>query len=348
MKWMTVNYLHALGLAYTEQGRYIEAEQTLKRAIEWEIAARAHVPEVDMSNHALCLSELGRLYYTQARHAECESVLKRALPIAPQYMKPKIIQQLGTLYQADGRIDEAEQLLRWLVKHDEQTQGPERVRDGNIQRLGEFLSRQGRCAEAEALLKQALKLRRETYGPESPQVAETLSELAGVYSRQSRHAEAVPLLEQALADQEKALGTQSRFLHPILCRLGLVYLSMERFKQAGLIADRAIAISEHTGGSLRDRYNELTLRALVKWRSHGPNDAMPDLRRALDLAEDMRAEASGTSRERAAAFIEFGYVFEMMVDGQTQLGDPGEAFRAIERLPCPFPFGRTPNGRGRP
>ena len=57
----------------------------------------------------------------------------------------------------------------------------------------------------------------------------------------------------------------------------------------------------------------------------------PDLRRAIDLAEQQRGRASGAEHERAEYFTRFAGAFERMVAWQTELGDVSEALAAIER-----------------
>ncbi len=55
------------------------------------------------------------------------------------------------------------------------------------------------------------------------------------------------------------------------------------------------------------------------------------MRQALDLAEQQRGHSAGAEQDRAQAFSQFANSFEHMVEWQTELGSPAEAFAAIER-----------------
>ncbi len=56
--------------------------------------------------------------------------------------------------------------------------------------------------------------------------------------------------------------------------------------------------------------------------------------RALDLAEQMRGQSSGSEHQRAAFFGSFASVYEQMVSWRTELSQPAEVLETMERSRC--------------
>ena len=59
----------------------------------------------------------------------------------------------------------------------------------------------------------------------------------------------------------------------------------------------------------------------IDWHTSRRSEALVDLHRAMDLAEQQRAQASGGEQERATAFAESSYLYERMLDWQMELHD---------------------------
>jgi CHAT domain-containing protein len=123
--------------------------------------------------------------------------------------------------------------------------------------------------------------------------------------------------------------------HPQLARTlenqVLLYKDLKRFSDAAPLADRAVAICERNGPVPVITANAYFLRATVAWNLERTADAVADMKRSMDLAEQQRAHASGGERERAEYFTRFASAFEIMLDWQTRLGDMNEALSTMER-----------------
>jgi tetratricopeptide (TPR) repeat protein len=78
-------------------------------------------------------------------------------------------------------------------------------------------------------------------GPEHPNVATSLSNLAGLYQAQGRYADAEPLLKRALAIQEKALGPDHPDVARSLNNLATLFTAEGRYADALPIVQRTIA-----------------------------------------------------------------------------------------------------------
>src|SRR6516225_6732485 len=86
------------------QGRYAEAEQQFKSALQ---AAEAF--GTDNPHLATSLNSLGQVYRAQGRYAEAEPLLKRALALREQILGPEdpvlaqSLHNLAALYTAQSR-----------------------------------------------------------------------------------------------------------------------------------------------------------------------------------------------------------------------------------------------------
>jgi CHAT domain-containing protein len=73
------------------------------------------------------------------------------------------------------------------------------------------------------------------------------------------------------------------------------------------------------------------MRSYAHWKAGRRNEALTDLRQAIEQAEQQRFHTSGAEVERATAFGWYREAFEAMVAFQVELGDVDQAFAAIER-----------------
>ena len=185
--------------------------------------------------------------------------------------------------------------------------------------------------EAESLYQQALAIREKALGPEHIDVAVSLSGLAGLYRLQGRYAEALPLLERGLAVREEVIGTEHPIVASSLNELAGLYFEQDRPDDAEPLVDRAIAIYDRTHASPSDRFDAHYLRARICWNLNRPHEAVKDLQRAMDLAEQQPGQSGGAEQEPAQHFSRFAEAFERMVGWQVELGDTAEALAAIER-----------------
>jgi tetratricopeptide (TPR) repeat protein len=120
-----------------------------------------------------------------------------------------IVNNLGSLYYAQGRYSEAEPLLDRALTGNEKTLGPEHPETlASVNSLGLLYERQGRYGEAEPVLKRALTGYEKTLGPEHPLTLTSINSLGSLYRVEGRYGETEPLLKRALAGNEKALGPE--------------------------------------------------------------------------------------------------------------------------------------------
>lgn len=142
-----------LGIAYSNQGKYAQAESLLKNALESsrQAAGEEHRDTVKFT------FALGDLYYRQSKYTQAEPYLTKALdlyrrvlgPTAPDTTNAKLT--LAGLRLNQKNYEEAEPLFREAL-HDYEKLPDNWTRNSAQSLLGESLARQKKYSEAEPLL----------------------------------------------------------------------------------------------------------------------------------------------------------------------------------------------------
>lgn len=166
---------------------------------------------------------------------------------------------------------------------------------------GMYVLEQAHYTQAAFLLRKALDMRIRVQGQEHSDVAESLTNVAGVYLYQGKYATAEPLLARALEVRERVQGPEQPDVAICLNNLALCYYHQGKYAAAEPLFRRALAIWERMAGEehpdVARTLNNLALlyigqrqytlaeplyqRALVIWESiHGP--AHPDVATCLN------------------------------------------------------------------
>ena len=119
----------------------------------------------------------------------------------------KAIHNLGALLERQGKLDEAEPLLRKALEASRATLGdrhPHTLR--SINNLGRLLKDQGKLDEAEPLLREALQATRATLGNRHPGTLAAIHDLGALLKDQGKLDEAEPLLREALEARRATQG----------------------------------------------------------------------------------------------------------------------------------------------
>lgn len=192
--------LNSLGTALAAQGRFDEAEATLRRNLALqERLWGGRDPRV-----AKTLHNLGGIAYYRQRLADAEELLGRALAIREEVLPDDDLdlaesrEALALLHLKRGRPAEALRLLERLVVTTEKVYGSEHPNTARVLlNLGLARRDLGQDKAARRDLGRALAIQ-ERVGPESPLLTRTLAVLAGLHLQQRRYAEAEPLYRRLL------------------------------------------------------------------------------------------------------------------------------------------------------
>lgn len=326
--------LNNLAILLMEQSRFAEAEPLCKRALQ--IKEKERSPEHPLV--AKSLTTLGNVEFHQGRYAQAEPLYRRAIRILENSVGPEhselalVLNNLGGLLTAGKRYDEAEAVAKRALAIDEKTFGEMHpsVASGRGN-LATLYYHQRRYAEAEPLYNSAIAITTKLYGDQNYELVQSVLGLANLYDAVNREQEAEAAYKRALKIAETSLGEQNAIVATCLNGLAFHYNKRGREADAEELIDRAIIIRERVGSDRDGRFHGYFLRAKVSWKLGRKNEALNDLRQALDLAEQVRAQSSGSDIERAESFSQFADAFEQMATWQLELGDAAEALQAIER-----------------
>ncbi len=260
--------LGSLGQLYYKQGRYLEAEPLLQKAL----ALRKQLLGSNHPDIALSLNNLAGLYYAQCRYSEAESLYLQSLEITEGELGldhlhvAASLNNLAVLYESQGRYSEAEALyIRSIKINEKQLSADHPNFAAGLSNLALLYKSQGRYSEAEPLYLQSLRIRENLLGSDNLDTANGLHNLAGLYLAQGRYTEAESLLIQALKIRERQLGADHPEVASSLNNLARLYESQGRYTEAESLLIRAIAIRQKIlGENHPDTVNSLNGLELLK------------------------------------------------------------------------------------
>ena len=191
----------------------------------------------------------------------------------------------GELYTRLERYGEAEGLLqRALSIREKVLEDKETAR--TIYALARLNHSRGNKDKAERLYRQSLAIREKVLGKEHPDVAESLSGLAGVLSLK-RFEEAERLARRSLSIREKALGENHPDVAESLSSLTEVILEIGKPSEIESYLRRAIKIRESSLGRTHPDLAESLMNLGVFFDKRGQcQDAEAPMRRAITIFEN--------------------------------------------------------------
>lgn len=242
-----------------------------------------------------------------------------------------VLSNFAYCYQKQGRTQEAENLIRRNIEIQKNHFGKDSEEAAfALTDLADLYLEMGKYSEAETLYVRLMEQFIGAYGDTKVELAWYLDGYGVALHAQKRYAEAEQQFLKAIELIEAVLGENAN-LAITLQHLALMYEEQGRIPEAEESVDRAIEIRDRIGSGSDDRSDSYALRARLAWADDRRSEAVADLNRAIDLAEQQRVLVSGTERERAQSFTRFTDVFEQMVAWQVEVGNMTEALSAMER-----------------
>ena len=241
--------LAATGLAEWTAGDHARAEQDLEAAYETLIAVG---DDEKAASTAIRLTAL--VGDINSRHAEghrwgrhAEALIRRA--DLGSDLVSGLAAARGSVYQDQSDFAAAraaqEKAIELAVAVDGEDSHRATTYRGN---LANTLTSMGRLDEALALHQTVLAQRRTSRGDAHPDVAETLTNLAGVQIRQSDYQDAVATLTEAMAILESSVGTNHPHYATALSNLGIAYRHLGKGEKALECYERALETFETIHG----------------------------------------------------------------------------------------------------
>jgi tetratricopeptide (TPR) repeat protein len=264
--------LGSLGVLYRKQGRYLEAEPLLQKALALrKQLLGSHHPDVAKS-----LNNLAFLYKSQGRDSEAEPLYMQSLEIKEQQLDtdyPAVatsLDNLAELYKSQGRDSEAEPFYLQSLEIREKHLGEDHPSvSTSLNNLADFYRSQGRYGEAEPLYLRSLKIAELRFGANHPTVSNRLNNLAVLYRSEGRYTEAEMLHLRSLEIAERQLGADHPTVSNRLHNLAFLYMSQGRYAEAKPLLIRAIALRRKVlGESHPNTVNSLRKLELLMEKTH--------------------------------------------------------------------------------
>jgi tetratricopeptide (TPR) repeat protein len=203
---------------------------------------------------------------TEHSRIQAERLYKSALAMRQRTLTPEhaalasSLENLGKLYQAEGKTTRAEPLLRRAYEISLDTLGPDRAETAQrLDTLAQVLTSAGKLSEAEALYRQVLDYHKPQSGAAAAAVAgakssggggggggrnqaDMAANMAALLVKQGRYGEAVPYYGRALKIQESINGPQSASLLNLLDSYAYALSRANRSGEAQRLTARARSI----------------------------------------------------------------------------------------------------------
>ena len=288
-------FMH-LGALYHTINRYVEAEETYKKAIEiWEKAVKEN-PAINKSGLAKSYNNLGSLLMDTNRYAEAEEIYKKAVKILEKLVKenPAAYEvdlaasnnDIGSLLMDTGRYAEAEEAFKKsiLIREKLAKENPaahESDLASSYNDLGNLLMDTDRHTEAEEAYKNAIaifkKLAKENPAAYEGYLATCFDNLGCLLAGRKRHAEAEEAYKKAVSVRRKLAEDNPAVYKSDLAasynNLGSLLMDTKRYDEAEEIYKKAVSIREKLAEENPEAYeSDLTtsnnnLANLLKKRS---------------------------------------------------------------------------------
>jgi tetratricopeptide (TPR) repeat protein len=249
-------------------------------------------PLDDLSCHLLA-NQTGLFFRGKGSYEKAEILFLRSQSLlksvkGPGAVNPNVLNNLGTLYRAQGRSIEAVSLLEQVVALRESALGalhPD-VALG-LDNLGLAYNDLGEVAKAKACFERAREIVRQALPPEDPAIARNLINLGGLLLDQGLLDDAQPLLESALSIRQKSLGSQDPLFASSLISVARVHLLRRQYSEAKLMCEQALPILEKTLGLIHPHVAEaLDNLAEVYMGLAQYNEALSLNKRALSIRQE--------------------------------------------------------------
>jgi CHAT domain-containing protein len=248
----TVAILGVLAPIYRALGRTADAELLESRARQTPYQAdQQAADDVKLRNEAIARA-------AQGKHGEAEQLFLSAIAAAEKKYGARHarvvlnLDPLAALYVAQGRLAEAEQLLKRALTIRE---GTNELTDVHLQtaaaheEMAKMHRQQGRRAEADLEDTKAQEARTKATRSENSFTALSLDKLAEFYFAQGRFGEAEPLLKRALAIKEKEKGPDSEQAAGTVEKLADLYRAQRRYADAEPLYKHTLALQDKKHGT---------------------------------------------------------------------------------------------------
>lgn len=291
------------------------------------------------TNRLIPILNLCDVYMRQGRYEHAESMARYGLGVARSVGatsdNPRVIlllHSLGSTYISQNRAHEARPLLESALAAGERALGRDHPHVGRIcGDLSNCYLDLGERKKGIAMLERAIEVVSSSLGPEHPTLAVQYYNLGWLFLDEGNRVEAERTLKRALEITQNSVGLHHRQTAEIRILLADVMMGQDKDDEAAAQVEQALTDLAAEGIGEIHRHGALRTQARLAWKRGDKSGAVERLERAIELADASRAFSGGADVERAAAFSQFSYSYELMLDWQAELGNVREALNMLER-----------------
>ncbi len=328
------------GATLASLGRYEEAEQAHRRALEL-------TPPEDRLLVAERLNNLGLATYSLGRLVEAENLLETALSVrraeVPESAETAAsLNNLALVLAAQDRRVAAEPLYRAALEMRRRVLGERHPTTSySLTNLATLLVRLDRPQEAQAAYQEALQLRRAIFGDDHPAVASVLYQIGWLQSRSGQLQAARAHLTEALAIRRRVLGEKHPSTAVVLNAAAVVARDLGEPAQAAAWLDQALSIYRAAYG---DSHHDIALVLANLGQTRRATGQLEEAERLLLEALEMNRRELGSDHRHVADNLR-GLAQVALERGQTEraLAFARSAVEVLDRtgLPADHPDRRV-------
>jgi len=234
--------------AFRKLGNLLFDEDQLSFAEEVYVQGVRRAEEIFGGLNQATLSacnNLGLLYLEQRQLDKAEAYLQRAydgsLNKGAYTMSLDMMNNIGNLLTAQGRLDGAEEIYNMALREKEKTLGEKDIGTlTTVNNLGNLYAAKRLRSEAEKMYTRALRGKEEVLGKDHESTLITVNNLALLYTDWGRMYEADSLYKRALQAKEKTCGAIHSSTLITVSNLANLYRAQRRLVEAEAMYDRAL------------------------------------------------------------------------------------------------------------
>lgn len=280
--------MESLALALGKQGKYDEAEDLVRQALE----ERRRVSGEEHPQTLHLLHTLGFLLSEQGKYKQAEDVQREVLRLFNEVLgldHPYTLagtNNLATTLSRQGIHEEAGKLLRQVPDSSTRVQGSEHPATlSAMANLAWMLSEMGEYEEAELLHLQLLDIRRRLRWLEDPETLLVSDNLALVLRKQGKHREAEQAIRETLEVRQRTQGPDHPDILVCMNNLASVVAEQGLYEEAEDLSRRVLREAERL--HFQEHPNTLLTmnnRAMILARREQFEEAIELLQQTLNLA----------------------------------------------------------------
>ena len=281
-----------IGLFDRSDPTLAKGEELTAREVLDSGAERIEALEDQPQTQAAFMESMGRVFIVLGEFERAEPLLERAVTIRGQFAEEdelalaQALHHQATLFDQQGRYDEAEEPILRTVEIRERELGDHPDLGSSLNTLGNVLWHQDRLDEAEVVHRRALALREKILPANHSDIGQSLHNIGALRYFAGDLSEAERLWRRSAEIEEAAHGPDNWNYATSLHTLAIVCQDQNRFAEALELEQRSLAIREKVLGPDHPHVAlSLTTLGNIYRGMERPEDAEPVIRRAITIAE---------------------------------------------------------------